>query len=140
LAEFTCCGTDSAVACPGSCVRIAPLWRALREWSVVGLACPRQPYTPDGRSVIAVEHDAQTSHLLRLDLETGTRTTIPGSDGASGPDIACDGRIAFAYQATGALATTLRILPATGGVPTEVDGVPSGMNATPSWDPNGHRL
>ncbi len=86
------------------------------------------PTVLDARTVVLLVHDAVGRGFVRLDLVTGARTRIPGSDGAFGRALLSpDGRtLAFTHldgltpDGQQVDRTSLRLLPVGGGTPRTV--------------------
>lgn len=93
-------------------------------------------FTPDGTAVIAVEQDAGSTSLVKLNLTSGTRSALPGTAGLSEPAVSSDGRI-VAVRAAEAGSSELVVIAKAGAVPAVVPGVPSGLNWQPTWSRDG---
>lgn len=101
--------------------------------SSAGLSNPI--WTPDGHALIAAA-DSGTA-LVRVDPTTGSRTSIPGTTGASAVSVSRAGRLAYALTGWGG-SGEIRLTSLIGGASTLVGTHPGASDL--SWDPTGQWL
>jgi hypothetical protein len=97
-----------------------------------GLASPK--WTPDGLSVVASQPGGS---LTRVNVATGARTALMGTQGAFGPAVSRTGSVAYLLQ--GGSGLEVRITGANGGS-SRLLGTLAGSLSSLAWDPTGRWL